>query len=338
MASKQRLTELDALRGLAALAVVLYHYFYRYDALYGHPGLAVDWAYAGRFGVHLFFIISGFVIFWTLNRVERPVDFVVSRVSRLYPVYWFAVALTYCVVSVMGLPGREVDSVAALANLLMCHQWFGIPHVDGVYWTLTVELMFYVWMFGLFLIGLLKQAERIFMVVMVADVVVRLSGSDMPPFLSQLLILPYLPMFTAGICFYKIWQGLQTNAAYRTLLMCAVILGINYSVSQFALMLLIMLSFWLAVIRGALGFLTWRPLVFLGTISYSLYLVHQNLGYVVIQLFYGQDWPAVAGMLTAMVLSLLIASLMTYGIEQPVLRWVRQRYPRRPFSPQTSER
>ena len=80
-----RLQELDALRGLAALVVVLFHYTSRYDVVFGHNSAPLVSAPWGHFGVNLFFGISGFVIFMTLGRTQTPADFIVSRFSRLYP-------------------------------------------------------------------------------------------------------------------------------------------------------------------------------------------------------------------------------------------------------------
>jgi len=62
-----RLRGLDSLRGMAALAVVLYHYTFGYTQVVGRhmPGLDLI-ATDGHFGIYLFFIISGFVIFMTL--------------------------------------------------------------------------------------------------------------------------------------------------------------------------------------------------------------------------------------------------------------------------------
>lgn len=145
--NSERLFELDALRGIAAFAVVIFHYFFRYNQIYGHENLAVDWSYLGHYGVHLFFMVSGFVIFWTLDKTERPLDFLVSRFSRLYPAYWVAVLITFFVVFTFGLSGRDVPINSAIANILMFHEYLKIPHVDGVYWTLTVELTFYFWVF-----------------------------------------------------------------------------------------------------------------------------------------------------------------------------------------------
>ena len=93
-----RLLELDALRGLAALSVLCFHYTTRYTEFFSpdHPTLFhVPWF---KNGVQLFFIISGFVILMTLDKTKRPLDFFVSRISRLYPFYCAANALTFLVI------------------------------------------------------------------------------------------------------------------------------------------------------------------------------------------------------------------------------------------------
>ncbi len=130
-----RLVEVDALRGLAALAVVLFHHTTRFGELF-QPVSPTSISFPdGHHGVNLFFIISGFVIFMTLEKTSRPMDFVVSRFSRLFPAYWAAIILTFFITHLLGLPGKLVDAAAAIGNLVMIHGLFGIPHVDGVYWT-----------------------------------------------------------------------------------------------------------------------------------------------------------------------------------------------------------
>ena len=156
-----RLVEVDALRGVAALAVVLFHYTTRFTDLY-QPGAqpAVSFP-SGHYGVNLFFIISGFVIFMTLEKTARPLDFVVSRFSRLFPAYWAAIFLTFSICHLLGLPGKLVSTGTALANLAMLHGLFGVGHVDGVYWTLEVELLFYC---GMLLLYRLKWLDRLHLV------------------------------------------------------------------------------------------------------------------------------------------------------------------------------
>jgi peptidoglycan/LPS O-acetylase OafA/YrhL len=100
MSKQNRLFELDVLRGIAALGVVMYHYTTHYDELYGHSQKVLIYFPFGQYGVELFFIISGFVIFMSLERTKSSLDFIVGRFSRLYPAYWTAVILTFTIVTV----------------------------------------------------------------------------------------------------------------------------------------------------------------------------------------------------------------------------------------------
>ncbi len=201
-----RLVEIDALRGLAALAVVLFHYTSRFHELFEVSSLPTFSFPYGHYGVNLFFIISGFVIFMTLEKTSRPMDFVVSRFSRLFPAYWVAIILTFSITHALGLPGKLVDLGAALGNLFMIQGIFHIPHVDGVYWTLEVELLFYCGMFFLYriqrldlihwaLLGLL--ALRVIYFALAQGFGIELSWT-----ISRLLILPYIPWFALGIAIY----------------------------------------------------------------------------------------------------------------------------------------
>src|SRR6266850_251206 len=154
-----RVFELDVLRGLAVVAVMLYHYTARYAQLYPNsPPAAVTLPF-GFFGVEFFFCISGFVIFMTLDRTRRPMDFVVSRVSRLWPAYLSAMTVTFCAVHLIGLPGREVSATQALANVTMLGELLHVPLVDPAYWSLQVELIFYCWMLLAYAAGVLPRAR-----------------------------------------------------------------------------------------------------------------------------------------------------------------------------------
>ena len=97
---KNRLLELDALRGIAALMVVLFHF------TMDRPEMYYGFKY-GVTGVDFFFIISGFVIFLTLSSTKNWKDFVVSRFSRLYPTYWTVVTFTALMTVVYRLIHQE---------------------------------------------------------------------------------------------------------------------------------------------------------------------------------------------------------------------------------------
>lgn len=321
----QRLLELDALRGIAALSVVIYHYFYRYNQLYAHDGLNVTWSALGNYGVHLFFMISGFVIFWTLEKTRRPLDFIVSRFSRLYPAYWLAVIATFSIVLIFGLPGREVSLFDAITNLLMFHEYLGVPHVDGVYWTLTVELSFYFWMFLLYLTSNLNRVEEIFSVLVILSILHSLEIFSIPWPLYKIFILNHLSLFLAGICFYKIIQGSSSKKTLFALALTLLSSLAIYNKEVFILFSCFYLLFYLAV-SGRFKVLCTSPLLFLGGISYSLYLLHQNIGYVIINKSYDLGLHPLVGIFSALVFVLLLSTIFMKYIEKPALRLMREAY------------
>lgn len=323
--NSQRLLELDALRGMAALSVVIFHYFFRYNQIYGHENLAVEWSYLGHYGVHLFFMVSGFVIFWTLDKAKRPLDFLVSRFSRLYPVYWAAVVVTFSAIYTFGLSGREVSINSAIANILMFHEYLKIPHVDGVYWTLTVELTFYFWIFLIYLSSNLNKVEGIFSLLVVVSIAHSLGFVSIPSFLYKIFILKYISLFLAGICFYKLMAGVETKKTIVALTLSFASLVAIYSFKEFILFFFFYSVFFL-IISGRLKILNIKPLVFLGSISYSLYLLHQNIGYIIINKTYELQLNPVFGVFSAIFVSVVLATLFMKFIEKPVLRVIRETY------------
>ena len=325
MSSFKRFYELDALRGLAAISVVFYHYFYRYDKLYGHPNLSVKWADLGQFGVELFFIVSGFVIYWTLNRIEKPLDFIVSRFSRLYPVYWVCGLITFICVSIFGLPGREVDIVAAFQNLSMVQEYFSIPLIDGVYWTLTLELTFYFWMFLFFVAKRHHISEFLFLPFIGLSIFVATSGVSLWAPLKLLFIVNNISFFVAGICFFKIWDKSSSFSTFLILILTLITTCFTYSFVHFFIFLLLYLLFYF-VVQNRLKFIAVKPLIFLGNISYALYLIHQNVGYVVINQLYKINITGLLSISLALSLSIVLAVGVTYFVEKPSLKLIRQLY------------
>jgi peptidoglycan/LPS O-acetylase OafA/YrhL len=324
-----RIRELDALRGFAAFAVMLFHYTSRYGQLYGYNDLLpfhVSW---GQHGVQLFFLISGFVIFMTLERTRQPMDFVVSRFSRLYPTYWAGVIATFTIVAVMGLPGRETSFTEFLVNLTMLQRLIpGIHDVDGVYWTLAVEMTFYALIFGLYLLRRLPQVEWFGMAWLALAVAVRttpLADTLAGKALTLALIMHHCGYFIAGIMFYRFFANQHGPLAVWLIVACFLFQPVLDPSAGAAVPFVCAAIFGL-FIWNRLGFLGHQPFIFLGSISYALYIVHQNIGYVVMRWAQDQGLPPLAAILVAIAITISLAAAITWGVEKPSLRSIRSRY------------
>ena len=263
MQNAARVVELDALRGLAALAVVAFHYTTLYGELYGHSGpLPVSFGF-GNYGVHLFFLISGFVIFMTLERTRTASEFVVSRCSRLFPAYWTAMAITAAVVYTLGMPQQKLPLRDLLLDLTMVQEILGAEHLDGSYWTLGVELFFYAQMLVWFMLGLLPRIRIIiagWLLLAVAYGLTARAGLHFSYSVREAMLLKHIPFFAMGILFYRIHSRAGPHRADAILIgLCLATIGIAYAPVYLAVGCACVAIFWLLT-TGRLGWLRAAPL------------------------------------------------------------------------------
>jgi peptidoglycan/LPS O-acetylase OafA/YrhL len=319
--------ELDALRGLAALAVVLFHFSTRFQAVYGHTaplGWSVAW---GQYGVNLFFGISGFVIFMTLERTVRAMDFAVSRFSRLYPGYWAAILLTTAAVHFGGMRDLQVPPRDLLINFTMLQSYLRARPVDGVYWTLAVELSFYLCMFGLWRLGFIRRIES----VLIAWLCLKWAWAYLPLSytLGELLIQDTVPFFAIGIATYRIWSGERSWLRAAPVVGFALVTSAALDPRPVFNVAVIVTAVFAAFAAGWLGFLRARPLAWLGSISYALYLLHENIGWTVILRLEQAGIAPIIAVMVAFIVALLLAWAVTRLVEQPALKAIRETWRRR---------
>lgn len=145
---------IDLLRFIAALAVMCFHYFS--GGLQGGSGPWAVFVHYGFLGVQLFFIISGFVIYFSLKKTVK--EYALGRFLRLYPLFWGVCTFTYLVTRIFP-GGHPLPFTDFLKNLLIVNNGDTSKMVDGSYWTLTMEILFYFYI-GAFVYWLgLKRIE-----------------------------------------------------------------------------------------------------------------------------------------------------------------------------------
>ncbi|MGK7870791.1 acyltransferase family protein [Falsiroseomonas sp. E2-1-a20] len=329
-----RISELDALRGLAALGVVLFHYLDWYEGVHEHTTDPLFWLPWGERGVQLFFVISGFVIFMSLQRTRRPMDFVVSRFSRLYPVYWAAILLTTIVVQALGVEYylRPLSHVFINFSMMQALPFVPGHHIEGAYWTLYVELWFYVAMLILFVLGQLRWIERYMMLGLAMSWIWWggrvLGGDDAWGWnLTETfgLVLPHLPFFVLGICLYRLHVKEQPRHAALIIVAALLTILVQHPV-DFTVTALVALGAIGLILTGRARFLRHPLLVWLGAISYSLYLVHNYAGRALIVRLQEAGWAANESIVVALTAALLAATLLTWLVERPAQRLIRHWY------------
>jgi len=322
----KRITQIDGLRGIASLLVMGFHFTTRYQDLYGHTTLILGLRF-GYLGVQLFFAISGFVILLTLRNVKAPMDFVVSRFSRLYPAYWTALAFTVLLLTLAPLPGHELTTKQIAVNLTMFQGLLGITNVSDAYWSLEYELIFYVLMLLLWTLGALRRPLLPLAAWLGISILSKLVST--PWFITHLALLSWIPWFGLGVTAfvatgkhedYKWWPLIAALSVVSIALSESVIHTV-WSVGVLTLMLL--------AGSGSLKFLSSRVLLFAGSVSYPLYLIHEYLGYEIIQTAEAAGIHSAIAVALAMIICIGFAYAIHVFSETPAQDWIRNKYAKR---------
>ncbi|MFE7094024.1 acyltransferase family protein [Streptomyces erythrochromogenes] len=336
----QRIMVLDGLRLLAALAVVLFHYLAGYGTIPWQRTAGELFpvlhriAQFGWLGVAFFFMISGFVICMS-GWGKSLGHFWQGRVLRLFPLYWAAVVLSSAAARLgPQVPGEpKVTFGQMLTNLTMLNEPLGVHHVDNVYWTLWVELRFYLLFSLVVLLGSgYRRVATFCWVWALGSVMAPASGI---PLLEQLLMPRWAPFFIAGIAFYLVRRVGRLEAETAGILALSWLLmqhrlpeimageghGINWKVCLTAVTVMYLVMGLIAL--GKLDRIQWRWLPVAGAISYPLYLLHQSLGVRVIWHWNEQwgAWPTLIGVIAGVV---LLSWLLHRVVERPLTRLLRR--------------
>lgn len=330
-----RLQGLDALRGMAALAVVLYHYTFGYTQVVGKhmPGLDLI-ATDGHLGVNLFFIISGFVIFMTLERSAKAADFSVSRFARLWPPYLVCAGFTSLLIAVLDFNPNHLTLGDALLNVLMLNKVLGNVSIDPSYWTLTYEVLFYAGAAMIFFGLKIKRIEWACLAWLGLAFVARVSTfNEHHQRVGVLLGVDFCHFFVLGMMIYLIYQRRTDWLTWSTAILAfsMTMFGPSYNPGaiklwQFMLLTaLFVVVVWLVAERK-IRFLNIAPLLFLGEISYSLYLVHQIAGYWVIRQLEALGWDPDHAIWVAVLCAIVAATCVRKWVEVPAQKAIRGWY------------
>jgi peptidoglycan/LPS O-acetylase OafA/YrhL len=342
----RRLAHIDALRAIAALLVVWMHVsqiFYTLSPQTTQSRWVYDCAMyvdVGRIGVVLFFAISGFVIPFSIHPGSRaPVrDFLLRRLFRILPAYWLSIPLGAYASHVIW--GRPVTLLVMLQNATLLQYLIGWPPTMGLYWTLALEMLFYLVCAALLY---LRSIDNYMRVAILAGTLMTLQLASVALYHSgNFTTVPYLKAlwaFHLGIMFwgtlFRAWlDGRMTDgfAITCTWLMTVFLLALYpaYCFIVVKLPLYYYIPYPIAASLFIAGTtfakLHSRALQWVGEISYSVYLVHPIVFNLLLwgiqRTAPGSAWRTqhlAAYVLASTALSIVIAACAYRWVEKPAI-------------------
>ena len=286
---------IDALRGFAALAVVFYHAKKgdHISQLCEKLPAFINTALAhGDLGVQVFFVLSGFVIAHSMARHEVTLSyfgrFVLRRSLRLDPPYWGSMFLTvaFGVLSTSFVVGKVYDIPTlgdVVAHVLYLPVLMDKPLINSVYWTLCLEIQFYV--VFCFVMGAATRLRRKFSprfafyaTVLPATIFANLWALQWQPFDVRGLFTGHWLFFMAGVLVWNATMHQKDRFSLPVAVINLFVLSLAFYKYGNPAIGVGVLTCFAILLAGRLGkfstWLAWRPFQGLGAISYSLYLIH----------------------------------------------------------------
>lgn len=341
----RRLDSLTGLRWFAALLIFLYHFSYE-DKSYGPAG-QVEWMkdvfYGGPTAVSFFFVLSGFVLAWTLRSNDTKPGFWRRRFARIYPSH---LAMFLVALAVLPWIGQAFSWRTALTSLTLTQSW--VPNdenvwfgFNGVSWSLSCEFFFYL-MFPF----LARMLRRLTVRGWLVTAAVSALFVVLLPFTTDLFsatlgwratyvvyILPALrlPDFILGICLAFVvkagkWRGPGITIS---LALCAVALfwGESRVPREFHWASLTVIPYALLIaaaaamdLRGRASLFRHKHVVYLGEISFCFYLVHELVIFLGNHVMGSRDIGTVPNLIAVFCIALVGAVLLHELVEKPGVR------------------
>jgi len=356
----KRIDLLDAYRTIAIAWVGLFHYAWFWSSAGDGTNLlpydnALSWiplSSVGHLGVTLFFLISGYVIALTLQTTATFKDFAIKRFARLWPPLLICGAITFAVVWSFGPPELRVSLPEALISMTLIPPQHvaritgaeGWGWLDGAYWSLWVEVRFYV-VIGLAFYIFRKRWLEAWLAFEAAGWLASLAyvatGNGALDLLDGMLFGEFAPYFTIGVLALRKMRG-QTEKIDIFALVFALahaVYAMGFGAAGHALTPALMIGY--AIVLGlfaifvfrpkTLSWLEQKPLLSIGRASYSFYLLHQVVGISLLTLVAAHFGAAASLYALPFIIALLlfVSNQIFHRVEQPTNRWIVNKYVKR---------
>lgn len=324
-------TVLDLFRFFSSIAVLFHHTF-----LFHY----------GRLGIYLFFMISGFVIYFSLNKGIK--EYILGRFIRLFPLFWVCATITYLITIAYH---NNISFGRYLIGLLMFNSGHMETMIDGSYWTLTFELLFYLYI-GVFVwIFSTKKLEWFYIGWLLIAFFSFYFKMDQMIFF-KLLSVRFAPYFVFGGLLALIvdkWRTstLKSKVVHVSFLIAAALMPIyvsdklqsqketitnftgSFDSGELFIVELLFVVMYLGVVVSYFDFAknkTFSRIAFmLGGITYPLYLLHWKIGNTIIS-YHGHTYGTVTYFSVIVALGIFTTACVLSGLDFKFRKYIKERF------------
>lgn len=298
---KPHISQVDYIRAIASIAVALFHL----------GGKVLPVLNYGWLGVYMFFLVSGFIICWSIPlgyTWKMSGRFISRRIIRIEPPYIISIALAI-IVKLLLTPHYQPDWLNVLSHFAYLNSFLNEPYLSPVYWTLGIEFQFYLFVALCFPFFIKRWGSCFLLLLSALSIIIKVPGSN---------LLNAFPPFALGILYYLYLsenENLKWTLFWGALITVCSVYAIGWlqtCATLFALGLLI------APLKS-------YPLIsFFSKISFSLYLTHDMIGSNLV-VYLGTQLPKTllfkgVTFLTGILVSILFAYFFYRLIEEPFLK------------------
>lgn len=331
MNSRKHIPILDHLRGAAALSVCLYHFSASSHAnsFLSDTDPLRQFASVGWLGVQAFFVISGFVIPYSLHHRSYSLtdggNFLSRRLKRLEPPYFACILLVLCIqFCVSFVPGYRGDPESLTVAQLLSHVAYlnavlGYPWINPVFWTLAIEFQYYI--FTALIFPFLNNHQKSTRMLTLLGV----AFAGILGFGNEALLPHWLPLFALGMAAYFGVVGHVTHLEFAMLVPAlGLVAGLVTGLQEALVGVLTCISIYALAQKEIHSALT--PLAWLGVLSYSVYLIHMPIGIRVINIaarFTESTALRYLTILVALAISIGTAYVFYRLVEVPSQKWAK---------------
>ena len=368
--SGNRIEVLDSFRFFAILSVILYHFYSRWTPprseinLYPYGG-SLNYFNYGYLGVEFFFVISGFVIAFTLQKTSRFSDFLKKRFIRLFPAMLICSLITFTIFLLHDKENlfprsHELKNLGFsltflgpdLINKFSAPHGLYLTYINGSYWSLWPEIQFYLLASIIYYLNPKKFFISFFIISVFLFTLNFISHNlhdtntakgladgffikKYTTFTELFSLNQFILWFLMGVLFFQIHSKKSVQWALKGLLVVVLLQVYDSERWQIGLSVLIVTGVFLIFLYfpDRLKFLRNKIFVAIGAASYSLYLIHENIGVLLINK-YADSFGRLSFLFPIVIIILLISfSVLFYKrVEISLGKYLKQKFLTKKFN------